>query len=60
VDDVITARAFDKHGSHQLPPIFDSDVDYFDVMDMSEVVVEAAMAKMCSEGACCRMSRRSV
>lgn len=40
-DDVITAWAFDKHGNHQLKPIFSSDVGHFDVVDMSEVLEEA-------------------
>ena len=40
-DDVITAWAFEKHGKHQLKPIFSSDVGHFDVVDMSEVLEEA-------------------
>ena len=41
-DDVTTAWAFDKHGNHRLRPIFSSDVGHFDVVDMSEVLEEAA------------------
>ncbi len=40
-DDVITAWAFEKHGKHQLKPIFSSDVGHIDVVDMSEVLEEA-------------------
>jgi hypothetical protein len=40
-DDVITAWAFDRHGHHQLRPIFSSDVGHFDVVDMNEVLEEA-------------------
>jgi hypothetical protein len=37
----MTAWAFDKHGKHNLRPIFSSDVGHFDVVDMSEVLEEA-------------------
>ena len=40
-DDPMTAWAFDKHGQHNLRPIFSSDVGHFDVVDMSEVLEEA-------------------
>ena len=38
---MITAWAFDRHGNHQLRPIFSSDVGHFDVVDMNEVLEEA-------------------